>query len=301
MLSKYRMEQANPGMERARITSRLNKVRAEIKEVEAQLEVAKKNAAFEAKYSDDPYWRIAKQKYIETGDPSYVENFRAKQDAFENATKDRASRDEMNRQNKAKQDLYDEAEARKNIRLADNKYKAAMKAGDKSEVNNARVELDAALEHYEHVTGSKYDYTFPGEENGLTGEESTWLEESPLFRKSGAKNAKEYGEYLMQFADRADGKPNKNRLTEADKKLVDEFLAKGEHLDDMGLDDQKVNSIKSHMSQEAAQTNSQAGKKAAEEWWNSLSKIKKDSYIRGEEKIPSQYAPYLKDKVIKSK
>ena len=294
MLSKYRMEQANPGMERARITSRLNKVRAEIKEVEAQLEVAKKNAAFEAKYSDDPYWRIAKQKYIETGDPTYVENFRAKQDALENAQKDRASRDEMNRQNKAKQDLYDEAEARKNIRLADNKYRTAMKAGDESEVENARVELEAALEHYEHVTGTKYDYTWPGES-------TTWLEKSPLIQKSGAKNAKEYGEYLMQFADNADGKLNKNRLSEADKKLVDEFLSRGEHWDDMGLDDQKVNLIKSHRSQEGAQASSQAGKQAAEEWWNSLKRIEKNIYIDGLEAIPSQYAPYLKDKVIKSK
>lgn len=294
MLSKYRMEQANPGMERARITSRLNKVRAEIKEVEAQLEVAKKNAEFDSKHSSDPYWRIAKQKYIETGDPTYVENFRAKQDALENAQKDRASRDEMNRQNKAKQDLYDEADSRKSIRLADNKYRTALKAGDESEIENAKVELDAALEHYEQLTGTKYDYTWPGES-------TTWLEKSPLFQKSGAKNAKEYGEYLMQFADNADGKLNKNRLSEADKQAVDEFLAKGEHWDDMGLDDQKVNLIKSHRSQEAAKANANAGKQAAEEWWNGLSKIKKDSYIRGEETISSEYAPYLKDKVIKSK
>lgn len=294
MLSKYRMEQANPGMERARITSRLNKVRAEIKEVEAQLEVAKKNAEFDSKHSSDPYWRIAKQKYIETGDPTYVENFRAKQDAFEQAEKDRNVRREIELEQKNKQLAYDRASARKDIRLADINYNKAIEAGDEVAKKNAEVELEAALEHYQNVTGEEYDYKWPGES-------TTWLEEAPLFKKSGAKNAKEYGEYLMQFADNSDGKLNKNRLSEADKQTVDEFLANSEHWDDMGLDDQKVNLIKSHRSQEAAKANANAGKLAAEEWWNGLSRIKKDSYIRGEETIPSEYAPYLKDKVIKSK
>lgn len=270
MLSKYRMEKANPGMEKARLTSRLNAVQQRIKEVEEQLDEARRNAAFESKYKDDPYWKIAKKRYIETGDPASIENFRAKQDALETAEKERASREAINSVQKQKELLYDKDEATKRIRLADIAFKAAIATGDeKVEIPNAKTELQSALDYYKNVTGEDYDYKWPegypkgksddappAGQAGAGGDEGSWLSNAPLFAESGAKNAKEYAAYLIKYADSPDGKTNKMRLSAANKQLVDNFLAANkDRWADMGLNDQDVARIKSHLSQEAYDAN----------------------------------------------
>lgn len=262
MLSKYRMEKANPGMEKARLTSRLNAVQQRIKEVEEQLDEARRNAAFESKYKDDPYWKIAKKRYIETGDPASIENFRAKQDALETAEKERASREAIYSIQKQKELLSDKDEATKRIRLADIAFKAAIATGDeKVEIPNAQTELQSALDYYKNVTGEDYDYKWPEryqkvKSNDVPPGDSFWLSNAPLFAESGAKNAKEYAAYLLKYADNADGKTNKMRLSAANKQLVDNFLAANkDRWADMGLNDQDVARIKSHLSQEAYDAN----------------------------------------------
>ena len=335
MLSKYRMEKANPEMEKARLTSRLNAVQRRIKEVEEQLDEARRNAAFESKYKDDPYWKIAKKRYIETGDPAAIENFRAKQDALEESEKNRKSREVIDSIQKQKELLYDKAEATKNIRLADTAFKAAIATGDdKIEIPNAQTELEAALEYYKNVTGEDYDYKWPkgypkvkgnaappagqdtdaqvdSQENDESSktDAGSWLSSAPLFAESGKSNAKEYGEYLMQFADNADGKPNKLRLSTADKQLVGDFLdANKDHWADMGISDQDVARIKSHWSQEEFKAKKAAAAeedadldKEAHEWWDKQPEVVQDAIIDGDSELPKKYAPYLKDKVKKSK
>lgn len=270
MLSKFRMEKANPGMEKARLTSRLNAVQQRIKEVEEQLDEARRNAAFESKYKDDPYWKIAKKRYIETGDPAAIENFRAKQDALEEAEKNRKVRDDALQEQKRQQSIYDELDARRDVQNAVVDYDAAYASGDKDTIAKAENALKYAKEHYEQVTGKEYKlppkYKLEdteekkdqeeGAEQGQNGdgsnEASNWLEAVPLYKESGAKNAKEFGAYLLKFADNADGKTNKMRLSAANKQLVDNFLAANkDHWADMGLNDQDAARIKSHLSQEA--------------------------------------------------
>lgn len=280
MLSKYRIEKANPGMERARLTSRLNAVQQRIKEVEEQLDEARRNAAFESKYKDDPYWKIAKKRYIETGDPAAIENFRAKQDALETSEKDRASREAIDSIQKQKELLYDKAEATKRIRLADTAFKAAIATGDKKvEIPNAQTELQAALDYYKNVTGEDYDYKWPegyqkGNSKDVPPGDGDWLSNAPLYKESGANNAKEFGAYLIKFADSADGKTNKLRLSTANKQLVDDFLAANkDHWADMGLNDQDVARIKSHISQEdydAKTAEKVQNRRAAIKKWNEL-------------------------------
>ena len=222
MLSKYRMEKANPGMEKARLTSRLNAVQQRIKEVEEQLDEARRNAAFESKYKDDPYWKIAKKRYIETGDPAAIENFRAKQDALEEAEKNRQTRDAALQEQNRQQLIYDELEARRDVQNAVVDYDAADASGDKDAIAKAKNALNYAKEHYMQVTGKeyklppKYKLEDTEEEQGQDGagksngepaasaSASNWLEDVPLFAESGAKNAKEFGAYLMKFADNAD-------------------------------------------------------------------------------------------------
>ena len=263
MLSKYRMEKANPGMEKARLTSRLNAVQQRIKEVEEQLEEARRNAAFESKYKDDPYWKIAKKRYIETGDPAAIENFRAKQDALETAEKNRQMRDDELQEQKRQQSIYDELDARRDVQNAVVDYDAALASGDKDSLAKARNALNYAREHYEQVTGKEYklpskyklEDTESQEGNGNEPPEATpavnWLENAPLYKESGAKNAKEFGAYLLKFADNADGKANKMRLSTANKQIVDDFLAANkDRWADMGLNDQDIARIKSHLSQE---------------------------------------------------
>lgn len=265
MLSKYRMEKANPGMEKARLTSRLNAVQQRIKEVEEQLDEARRNAAFESKYKDDPYWKIAKKRYIETGDPAAIENFRAKQDAWETAEKNRQTRDDELQEQKRQQLIYDELDARRDVQNAVVDYDAASASGDKDAIAKAKNALNYAKEHYMQVTGKEYklppkyklEDTKSQEGNGNGNEPpepaaSNWLGDAPLYKESGAKNAKEFGVYLLKFADNADGKINKTRLSAANKQLVDDFLAANkDRWADMGLNDQDVARIKSHMSQEA--------------------------------------------------
>ena len=268
MLSKYRMEKANHGMEKARLTSRLNAVQQRIKEVEEQLDEARRNAAFESKYKDDPYWKIAKKRYIETGDPASIENFRAKQDALEEAEKNRQTRDAALQEQKRQQSIYDELQARRDVQNAVVNYDVAYASGDKVAQDKAQNELDYAREHYMQVTGKEYklppkydpkkkeaDGNTDESNNEKTGSD-TWLSEAPLFAESGAKNAKEYAAYLLKYADNADGKTNKMRLSAANKQLVDNFLAANkDRWADMGLNDQDVARIKSHLSQEAYDAN----------------------------------------------
>lgn len=315
MLSKYRMEKVNPEMEKARLTSRLNAVQQRIKEVEEQLDEARRNAAFESKYKDDPYWKIAKKRYIETGDPAAIENFRAKQNALEEAVMNRQIRDDELQEQKRQQKIYDELDARRDVENAVVDYDAAYASGDKDSIAKAKNALNYAKEHYMQVTGKeyklppKYNLEVTEEQQGQDGagrnEEpaaSNWLSDAPLYKESGAKNAKEFGSYLIKFADNADGKLNKMRLSSANKQLIDDFLASNkDRWSDMGLNDQDVARIKSHISQEAYDAKNAAVKKEAFDWWNSLSKVKKDVYINGELELPAKYKPFLKDKLVKSK
>lgn len=308
MLSKYRME-------KARLTSRLNAVQQRIKEVEDQLDEARRNAAFESKYKDDPYWKVAKKRYIETGDPVAIENFRAKQDALEEAAMNRQKREDALQEQKRQQLIYDELDARRDVENAVVDYDAAYASGDKDAIAKAKNALNYAKEHYMQVTGKEYKLPpkynledteeMQGQDGAGRNEESAasnWLGDAPLYKESGAKNAKEFGAYLMKFADNADGKFNKMRLSAANKQLVDDFLAsKKDRWADMGLNDQDVARIKTHLSQEAYDSKNTAGNKEAFDWWNSLSKVKKDAYINGEEELPAKYKPYLKDKLVKSK
>ena len=301
MLSKYRMEKANPEMEKARLTSRLNAVQQRIKEVEEQLDEARRNAAFESKYKDDPYWKIAKKRYIETGDPAAIENFRAKQDALEEAEKNRKSREAIDSIQKQKELLYDKAEATKNIRLADTAFKAAIATGDdKIEIPNAQTELEAALEYYKNVTGEDYDYKWPDgypkiKGNNVPPGDSNWLSNAPLFAESGAKNAKEYAAYLLKYAKNDNGKANNLRLSEANKQLVINFLDESkDHWADMGISDQEVARIKAHKSKEKFDADNVADDKAGFDWWDNLSNGLQKMIQNGDKEPPAKYKAWVK-------
>ncbi len=296
MLSKYRMEQANPGMERARLTSRLNQVRAEIKEVEAQLEVAKKNSEFDSKHSSDPYWRIAKQKYIETGDPTYIENFRAKQDALDNAAKDRATRDKMNELNENKQFLYDKATALKNIRLAQESLEAAESTQNSRKIREAKTNLEYAKEIYRQRTGEEYkemkSSSETAEVTGTSGSEKTnlWVSNIPfvdeLVTDPANTSAAEIGSEIMKYTD----KGGKRFKTEEQKQtMIDWLKSHDEERKRLGIDvdqlearyskevaDSKANQKKENINSlkraynAALKTNDEAEK---ERLWNKLEKL----------------------------
>lgn len=297
MLSKYRMEKANSEMEKARLTSRLNAVRQRIKEVEEQLDEARRNAAFESKYKDNPYWKIAKKRYIETGDPAVIENFRAKQDALEISEKDRASRDEVNRLNKAKQELYDEAEARKTIRLAQNALDAAEASQNQRQITDAKTELDYAKKHYKLVTGYDYEEV---KNDPPTPEVNKW-------KISDIPNITEYvpdinntsvdaiGKAIMGHTD----KGGKRFKTEVEKwQMIDWLKANDDARKQLSID---VDALEAHLSKEAKDAKSAAVNKEAHEWWNELKPIQRAPYVNGDKELPSKYKPYLKDKVVNSK
>lgn len=299
MISKYRMEKANPEMEKARLTSRLNAVQQRIKEVEEQLDEARRNAAFESKYKDDPYWKIAKKRYIETGDPAAIENFRAKQDALETAEKERASRDEVNRLNKAKQDLYDEAEARKQVRLAKNALDAAEATQNERQITDAKIELDYAKKHYKNVTG--YDYEDVKDPNDPpTPKENEWkISEIPDITEYvpdiNNTSVDAVGKAIMQYTD----KGGKRFKTEAAKQRMIAWLKSNDDArKQLSID---IDALEARLSKEEKDAKNDTAKKKAEEWWDKLSNTLKKMYQDGNKELPKKYAPYLKDKVIKSK
>lgn len=285
MLSKYRMEKANAAQAIIEAKERLAEVRAEIKEVEAKLEKAKRNAKFEDKYKDNPYWQIAKKRYIETGDPSSIENFRARQEALETSAKDRALKREVELEYKNKQAIYDEAEAIKEIRLREEDVAKAKRAGDEELKKQAEVYLDFAIENYKNLTGKDWnevskkkankpssetptvenDVNEPSSKTPVGGNEGNdnepWWKSNPLSGESGAKNAKEFGDYLMKFSD-ANDKNGLNRIVdEATKNAVISWIeANKDKFNEMGLDQTKVNSIKNHWSKEKYDEKSKAKK-----------------------------------------
>ena len=289
MLSKYRMEKANPEMEKARLTSRLNAVQQRIKEVEEQLDEARRNAAFESKYKDNPYWKIAKKRYIETGDPASIENFRAKQDALETAEKDRASRDEVNRLNKAKQDLYDEAKARNAIRLAQNALDAAEASQNQRQITDAETELDYAKKHYKLVTGYDYEEV---KNDPPTPEENEWkISEIPNIAEYvpdiNNTSVDAIGKAIMQYTD----KGGKRFKTEAEKQqMIDWLKSNDDARKQLSIDvdalearlsketydaktaasKQNINALK-HAYNAALKSNNEAEK---ERLWNELEKLK---------------------------
>lgn len=265
MLSKYRMEKANVAQAINDAKERLAEVRAEIKEVEAQLEKAKRNAKFEDKYKDNPYWQIAKKRYIETGDPSSIENFRARQEALENSEEDRKLKLAVELENKNKQAIYDEANAIKEIRLREADVAKAKMAGDKELQKQAEVYLDFAINQYNNLTGkdwnevaNEYKKKTPKTpksetpvENESQNNDEPWWKSNPLASESGASNAKELGDYLMKFSD-ANDKNGLNRIVdEATKNAVISWIeANKDKWSEMGLDQTKVNSINNHWSKE---------------------------------------------------
>ena len=275
MLSKYRMEKANAAQAINEAKERLAEVRAEIKEVEAQLEKAKRNAKFEDKYKDNPYWQIAKKRYIETGDPSSIENFRARQEALETSEKDRALKREVELAIKNKQAIYDEAEAIKEIRLREEDVANAKRAGDKELQKQAEVYLDFAIKNYKNLTGkdwnevaneykkeeTKTPKSETPEENEGQNNDEPWWKSNPLSDESGAKNAKEFGDYLMKFSD-ANDKNGLNRIAdEATKNAVISWIeANKDKWNEMGLDQTKVNSINNHWSKEKVDAKAKANK-----------------------------------------
>lgn len=287
MLSKFRMEQANPERERARITSRLNKVRAEIKEVEAQLEVAKKNSEFDSKHSSDPYWRIAKQKYIETGDPTYVENFRAKQDALENAQKDRATRDKMNELNENKQFLYDKANALKNIRLAQEALEAAESTQNSRKIAEAKTNLDYAKEIYTQITGEEYRIEEKTPTNANEDvKEALWLNSTPYLAELiiDPKNttAAEVGAEIMKYTD----KGGKRWKKEDEKQTMINWLkSHDEERKKLGVD---VDQLEARLSQEVYDSKAKAKRENINSLKASYNEALKKGDVAEQERIWNQ-------------
>ena len=279
------MEKENPEMKKARLTSRLNAVQQRIKEVEEQLDEARRNAAFESKYKNDPYWKIAKKRYIETGDPAAIENFRAKQDALEISEKDRASRDEVNRLNKAKQELYDEAEARKAIRLAQNALDAAEASQNQRQITDAKTELDYAKKHYKLVTGYDYEEV----KNDLhTPEDNKWkISEIPNITEYvpdiNNTSVDAVGKAIMEYTD----KGGKRFKTKAEKQQMINWLKSNDAArKQLSID---IDALEKRLSKESYDENAAAKDKESDEWWNGLPSIERSMYINNPEEIPAKY------------
>ena len=84
------------------VRARKKKVAQEIDELKKELQQRTQLQAYEDRYKDSPIWKLAKKQYIDTGDLSPIESFVTRENALEEAEKNRKStsyENKLNRQN----------------------------------------------------------------------------------------------------------------------------------------------------------------------------------------------------------
>lgn len=152
----------------AEIQREIDQVSAELAQAQRELEQYEASATEEQKAQDaDPEWRLARQRYIDTGDMSGVSGWYTRQD--------QRKRDELDRKRYEQEQARLDAERTKdkesnkrqlanNVELAEAALASAKVANpnlsvaqQKAYVNEAQVKLDQAKAAYLAGTGEKWD------------------------------------------------------------------------------------------------------------------------------------------------
>lgn len=178
------------------IKARKKKIIQEIDELKKELQQRTKLQAFEDKYKDSPFWKLAKKNYIDTGDMGAIDSFVTRENALQEANTNRefnreqnelnrANTFELNKAQKTEQLEYSLDYAQEKVELAMSKLKSAKALGNPAELRDAGITYNYAVKRLNDIR-EKLDME-PSEYK----EELTANEKSDENNKSSERNVKE--------------------------------------------------------------------------------------------------------------
>lgn len=206
----------------AEIQADIDKVSVELAQAQRELEQYEASATEEQKAQDaDPEWRLARQRYIDTGDISGVSGWYTRQDQRKRDELDRKRYEQEQERLDAERKKETESNKRQlanNVELAEAALASAKVANpnlsvaqQRAYVNEAQVKLDHAKAAYLEGTGEKWggDVEEPSPAQSA-GQDDTGLEGD--------------GELAQRVRDTLTVKPTSGKVSAADlEKYVDEL------------------------------------------------------------------------------
>lgn len=258
------------------IRAKKKKIIQEIDELKKELQQRTTLQAFEDRYKDNPYWRLAKKNYIDTGDMGAIDSFVTRENALQEANTNREfnrEQNELNRSNtfelnkaqKAEQLEYDLDDAQAKVELAQNKLKSANALGVPVDIKDAQIAFNSAVIRLNKIR----------EKLGMEASEYK-LEEYDTTKSSGNEE-RPVQDILLNIP-----KDSKYKTEQEKAKIMKEIEAHSAFNDtqDKSLRDayQKIRDTKT---QEKINADKDSDEKKAKALWNSLSRADKYDYLNG--------------------
>lgn len=257
------------------IRARKKKIIQEIDELKKELQQRTQLQAFEDKYKDSPFWKLAKKNYIDTGDMGAIESFINRENALQEAKTNREfnrEQNELNRSNtfelnkaqKTEQLEYSLDDAQEKVELAENNLKSTKALGVPADVKNAQIAFNAAVKRLNKIR----------EQLGI-GDSEYELEEYDNTKSSAQKE--------RNRQDILDGIPANYRYkTKAEKDAILKEISEHSAYENQDKDIRDAyTKIRDTKTSEEINANKDSDEEKAKALWNSLSRIDKSDYQEG--------------------
>jgi hypothetical protein len=259
------------------IKARKKKIIQEIDELKKVLQQRTQLQAFEDKYKDSPFWKLAKKNYIDTGDMGAIESFINRENALQEAKTNREftrEQNELNRSNtfelnkaqKTEQLEYDLDDAQAKVELAQNKLKSANALGVPVDIKDAQIAFNSAVNRLNKIR----------EKLGMEASEYE-LEEYDKDNTESSDNKERNRQDIL------DGIPADYRYkTKAEKdKIMKEISEHSAYKNqDKEMRDAYIK-ISNTKTSEEIKADKDSSEKKAKALWNSLSRADKYDYLNG--------------------
>lgn len=259
------------------VRARKKKIAQEIDELKKELQQRTQLQAYEDRYKDSPMWKLAKKQYIDTGDMGDIESFVTRENALEEAEKNRKSssyENELNRQNtlelnKAQKDEqleYNYDEAQEKVELAQNKLKSTKALGIPTDIRDAQISSNAAVKRLNKIR----------EKMGIGDSEYELESYEESGKKESDNTVRSVDEIIYSLP-----KDRRYKTKAAKAEIMAEIKAHPAYTEkNPDLVKAYIEIEKTKTLEEINEQNS-ADLKAAEELWDKLSKFDKELYQDG--------------------
>lgn len=257
------------------IRAKKKKIIQEIDALKKELQQRTQLQAYEDKYKDSPFWKLAKKHYIDTGDMGAIESFITRENALQEAMMNREfnrEQNELNRSNtfelnkaqKSEQLEYDLDDAQEKVELADNNLKSTKALGVPVDIKNAKIAFNSAVKRLNKIR----------EKLGMEDSEYE-LEEYDNTESSDQKE--------RNRQDILDGIPTNYRYkTKAEKDAILKEISEHSAYENQDKEMRDAyNEIKKTKTQEEIDAGKASDEQKAKALWNKLSKYDKKDYQDG--------------------
>ena len=253
------------------VRARKKKIVQEIDELKKELQQRTQLQAYEDRYKDSPVWKLAKKQYIDTGDMGSIESFVTRENALEEAEKNRQNTLLINRAQKDEQLEYNLDDAQEKVELAQNKLKKTKALRIPSDIKDAQISFNAAVKRLNKFR----------EQKGM-GDSDYVLEEYEEYGK------KEYDNTVRSVDDIIYSLPDKYIYdTEAEKdKIIAEIEAHPaftENNDERLI--KALSNIKKTKTREKRKAENAEAEAKAQATWDGLEKLDREAYQDEDEEI----------------